>query len=192
MTTPAEPLRMTLAEFLTWDDGTDMRYELIDGEVRALGLSSVAHGMMLANLACVIHPALRRDCRGLIRIGVLIPGRPDTFYVPDLTITAQPMLHPKRQDVPNPILIAEIVDLETFDHDCGFKPDDYRTIPSVQDILMISVERRRVEHLRRLGPARWRLDTVIGEEWLRLEACADLILISEIYAGVPLPEPPDT
>ena len=23
--------RMTVAEFLTWDDGTDTRYELIDG-----------------------------------------------------------------------------------------------------------------------------------------------------------------
>ena len=30
---------MTLAEFLDWDDGTDMRYELIDGRVRSMGLS---------------------------------------------------------------------------------------------------------------------------------------------------------
>ena len=67
----------------------------------------------------------------------------------------------------------------------------YRTIPSVREILMIAVERRRVEHFRRLGAARWRLDTVIGEEWLRLDACSDLVLSSEIYAGMPPPEPLD-
>ena len=30
MASPA-PKRMTLAEFLEWDDGTDRRYELLDG-----------------------------------------------------------------------------------------------------------------------------------------------------------------
>jgi Uma2 family endonuclease len=49
----AEPLCMTLTEFLAWDDGTDMRYELVDGRVRAMGLSSVAHGLMLANLSSI-------------------------------------------------------------------------------------------------------------------------------------------
>ena len=34
-TQPAE-LRMSLAEFLDWDDGTDTRYELIDGRVVAM------------------------------------------------------------------------------------------------------------------------------------------------------------
>jgi Uma2 family endonuclease len=190
MLVTAEPISMSLAEFLTWDDGTDMRNELIDGQVRAMGLSTVAHGIMLANLACAIHPAPHPTYHELIRIGVLIPGRPDTFYVPDLTVAAGPV-YGQRQEVPAPILIAEIVDRETFDHDCGRKLDDYRTIPSVRDILMISVERQRVEHLRRLGAARWRLDTVIGEQWLRLEACADLILTSEIYAGVVPSEPSD-
>ncbi len=28
--------RMTLAEFLVWDDGTDTRYELVGGEPRAM------------------------------------------------------------------------------------------------------------------------------------------------------------
>ena len=29
----ADDLRMTLAEFLRWDDGTDARYELVDGRI---------------------------------------------------------------------------------------------------------------------------------------------------------------
>lgn len=33
----AVDLKMSLAEFLDWDDGTDTRYELIDGRVAAMG-----------------------------------------------------------------------------------------------------------------------------------------------------------
>ena len=49
----AEPAakRMSLAEFLEWDDGTDTRYELIDGRPRAMAPPIEAHGTIVANLA---------------------------------------------------------------------------------------------------------------------------------------------
>jgi Uma2 family endonuclease len=188
MAEPAEQLRMTLAEFLDWDDGTDTRYELIEGRVRSMGFASAAHGIVLANLAAEIHGSLHQGCRGLIRIGVLIPGKPDTFYVPDFGVTAA-RPHPHRQYVPDPILIAEIVDPDTFEHDWGRKLHEYRAIPSVRELLLVSVEERRIELFRRCGGARWLVESLIGEDWLRLETCADVILTSEIYASVPPPEP---
>ena len=43
MAEPAEK-RWTVEEFLAWDDGTDHRYELVDGEVVAMAPPSEAHG----------------------------------------------------------------------------------------------------------------------------------------------------
>ena len=43
MASPA-PERMTLAEFLQWDDGTDRRYELLDGLAMMMAPSLEAHG----------------------------------------------------------------------------------------------------------------------------------------------------
>ena len=43
--------QMTLAEFLDWDDGTDTRYELIDGRPVAMAPSSANHGAIGVNLA---------------------------------------------------------------------------------------------------------------------------------------------
>lgn len=178
-------LQMPLAEFLHWDDGTDMRYELIDRRVRPMGLSTVAHGLILANLAGEIGNNLRPGHRALIRIGVLIPGRPDTFYVPDLTISAAPLDDPRRQHVADPLLIAEVVDRATFDHDRGRKLYDYWTIPSVREIVLISAEERRTELFRRRSPTRWLVDTLTGDDWLRLETCDELCLTTGIYAGLP-------
>ena len=52
----AEPAaqRMSLAEFLEWDDGTDTRYELIDGRPRPMAPPIEAHGTTVANLVCHI------------------------------------------------------------------------------------------------------------------------------------------
>ena len=46
----AEPAakRMSLAEFLEWDDGTDTRYELIDGRPRAMAPPIEAHGTIVS------------------------------------------------------------------------------------------------------------------------------------------------
>jgi Uma2 family endonuclease len=41
--------RMSLQEFLRWDDGTDRRYELIDGMPVAMAPPAEAHRFLLAN-----------------------------------------------------------------------------------------------------------------------------------------------
>ena len=43
MVSPA-PKRLTLSEFLEWDDGTDRRYELLDGVPIMMARSLEAHG----------------------------------------------------------------------------------------------------------------------------------------------------
>ena len=41
---------MTVAEFLTWDDGTDTRYELIDGRPVAMAPVTAGHSIIAVNL----------------------------------------------------------------------------------------------------------------------------------------------
>ena len=41
--------RMTVAEFLTWDDGTGTRYELIDGRL-AMAPVAPSHSVIVANV----------------------------------------------------------------------------------------------------------------------------------------------
>jgi Uma2 family endonuclease len=57
----AEPAtrRMTLDEFLSWDDGTDMRYELWRGGVVAMAPSMARHGLLALALGGEIRAALR-------------------------------------------------------------------------------------------------------------------------------------
>jgi hypothetical protein len=64
----AEPAisRMTLEEFLRWDDGTDTRYELIDGFPVATAPPAEAHRIRFPNRCSARQPA-----------GVQCPDPPD-------------------------------------------------------------------------------------------------------------------
>jgi Uma2 family endonuclease len=104
----AEPAirRMTLEEFLRWDDGTETRYELIDGFPAAMAPPAEAHRILAVRLASRIDAALasRRPCNAQIEPGVVRPDRADSYYVPDIAVTCEPN-EPGRQAMANPILI---------------------------------------------------------------------------------------
>jgi len=70
MASPA-PRRMTLDEFLQWDDGTDTRYELIEGEIVAMAPAMPDHscsyvGDEASGRCAVIDPT--RDVEPFVRL----------------------------------------------------------------------------------------------------------------------------
>ena len=174
--------RMSLAEFLEWDDGTDTRYELVGGRVIALPVCSVAHGTILANLACDVGNRLRAPLRAAIRGGIIPQHRDHTYYLADLVVAGGPPAS-QAQSFANPVLIIEVLSPSTAQHDRGTKLVDYREIPSVQEILLVSSEARRVEIWRREG-ARWIVETLIGDAERRLAAVDESIPLSAIYENV--------
>jgi Uma2 family endonuclease len=184
MATQADQLRMTLAEFLTWDDGTDARYELVDGRIVSMAPPSDARGTIVMNVGFEIRRQLRPPCRVRTEAGILRPNRDDTYYVADLGVTCGPPAD-ARQDLPEPILIVEVLSPSTEDHDRGRKVTDYREIPSLQEILVVSSQERRVELWRREGD-HWLVEDLIGEASVRLESCNASIPLAAIYANVAL------
>ena len=51
MAEPAPALRMTVADFVHWDDGTDTRYELAHGAPVAMAPPSGRHAEIMRNIA---------------------------------------------------------------------------------------------------------------------------------------------
>jgi Putative restriction endonuclease len=65
---------MTVADFLTWDDGTDTRYELIDGRPVAMAPVAASHSVIVANLGTALRGKPRRRYAGMMA-GVIPPDR---------------------------------------------------------------------------------------------------------------------
>ena len=73
--------RMTLAEFLRWEDGTDTRYELLGGCPVAMAPPPIAHGILALRLSARIDPALRSRPPVLVKARRELSGQTGTTRV---------------------------------------------------------------------------------------------------------------
>lgn len=187
------PRRMSLHEFLSWDDGTDTRYELIDGFPLAMAPPARAHGILCARLAGIIDAGLRvrRPCMAQTEAGIARPGQDESFYIADIAVSCQPYQRGE-QLIDKPVLIVEIMSPGTERHDRQSKVPAYRGIDSVQEILLIDPESLYAEVLRRDGE-QWMTNLLRGRNAvLQLTSVGLSIAMAELYDGIDIqldPEP---
>jgi Uma2 family endonuclease len=171
---------MTVAEFLTWNDGTDTRYELIDGRPVAMAPVAPSHSVIVANVTHELKSRLQRPCYVGSEAGVERPDRDDTLYEADVVVSCTPVA-PVMSAIPDPVVVIEVLSPSTIEHDRGRKAYDYRRIPSVREIVLVASEQRHIVIWRRRG-AKWEVEDLIGDPTLELEATGISIPFAAIYA----------
>jgi Uma2 family endonuclease len=186
---PAARQNMTVAEFLTWESGDDLRYQLIRGRVVAMAPTTRIHQVLTTNLARTLSNALRarrRECLLLTEAG--IASGHDTAYIADLVMSCSPIATRDERLSADPILIVEILSPSTEEFDRTTKLFDYRNIDSVQEIVLVSQSRVFCEIHRRVE-AGWMTDLLSGPDArLEIRSIPAEILLGEIYEGVRFPE----
>jgi Uma2 family endonuclease len=183
--------RMTLDEFLAWDDGTETRYELIDGVPLAMAPPAEAHRILAMRLGSRVDAALvnRRPCNAQVEAGVLRPDRADAYFVADIGVTCRPNIR-RRQAIEEPILLVEILSPATEWIDRRIKLPVYRRIASVEEILLLDSQSCYGEVLRRDG-GRWITELVQGPDALIRLTSVDLAMpMAELYDGIDLEDAP--
>jgi Uma2 family endonuclease len=138
---------MTADEFLQWDDGTDTRYELVNGQAFAMAPPSDAHGTIVINAGLQIRRLLedRPPCRAVAEAGIRLNDH--NHYRADIAATcAEPAAAPYLEA---PFLIVEVLSESTSQHDLGVKVPHYIELPSVREIWLIDSRERWVQIWRR-------------------------------------------
>ncbi len=150
------PSRMTIEEFLDWPgDGSGKKFELVDGEPRAMAPASVSHGIIQANIAGILRSHLIGSrCYVVVEPGVIPRVRSEAnMRVPDLAVSCEIDDRGLRA-LTEPTLVVEILspsnESETRENVWA-----YATIPTVQEILLIRSTRIAAELLRRGADGSW-------------------------------------
>lgn len=182
--------QMTVEEFLVWDDGTDMRYELVDGQPVAMAPPTPSHTGLTGELSGRIHRQLanRPGCALHIGLGIQSVRRPSSYYVPDLLVMCGPADR-KRSDVGEPRLVVEVLSPSTESTDRRVKLPDYRLIRSVNEVLLIDPLLPYAEIHRRLDTDRW-LTFLLhrADARLVLESVGLDVALGDLYRDIPTPD----
>jgi Uma2 family endonuclease len=138
MTEAAVEQRFTFNEWATHNDGSDTRYELVDGELRPISLGTGRHGRITKFLEKAVDTEITR--LGLewtaerFSIGVQSPrgSRWDTGRIPDIVVvTLQQWEQLQNREAvialnePPPILVMEVISPSTALEDYRAKLAEY-------------------------------------------------------------------
>ena len=137
---------MSASEFLDWDDGTDTRYELIDGVPWAMAPGSASHVQIAMNVSRIADDAVRdrRPCRAVQGGGLALQaGPPGRFYIPDVLMTCEPI--DARRVYESPRLVVEVLSPSTQSYDKRFKLPVYAGLPSIEEIWLVDSRFRLVQ-----------------------------------------------
>lgn len=179
------PVYMTVEEFLNWDSGDALTYELVDGEPRAMALTNRTHGMLQNELGRQIANHLRAKgspCDVVTAPGVI----PHLFSahnmrVPDLGVTCTPY-ETEQAALPEPVLLVEILS-PSNQAKTWTNVWTYTSIPSVQEILVLRTDRIAAELLRRAPDGAWPERTIVTTDGeLVLESIGFRVRLAELYA----------
>jgi Uma2 family endonuclease len=177
-------LFMSAAEYLDWEPAQEDRYEYWDGEVVAMSGGTRNHNRISLNFSKLLDDALlNRDCDVYIAdVKVQVePGR--KYFYPDVVVTCDKG-DDDAQIVQFPCLIIEVLSPSTEAVDRGAKFARYRQFTSLQEYILVQVDRPKVEVFRRNDLNQWVLSEYDLDDRLLLESIGVEIAISNLYRQV--------
>ncbi len=155
MKTAALP-EMNVDEFLIWSaQQTEGRYELFDGVVVRQshdGVSMQAERVLHTEIKGNIFIAFRQSiAKASLACATLLDGatvriEAKKAFEPDVLVYCGEKADPRSLEIPNPVIVVEVLSEGTAGRDMSEKLEGYFTVPSVMHYLIIDPEKRFVIH----------------------------------------------
>jgi Uma2 family endonuclease len=144
------------------------------------------HSRLSINLLTEINLHLRdSDCQ-FFSGDVKVNYADDFFYYPDAFVTCDPRDREDRYVKRYPKLIAEVLSPSTEEFDRSVKFEDYQSLDSLEEYVLISQDEMRVECRRRMTShsGQWETEIYGAGERVFLRSIGLETAIADLYRGV--------
>lgn len=182
--------RWTWDAYLDWEAREPVRYELVDGQVYAMGGGTAEHDIIGNNLRAALHMQMRgKPCRVHGPDFKVKVGEENGRY-PDALIDCGPRV-PGVLFAQEPVAVFEVLSKSTAWIDQGLKMRDYDATPAIHTYALISQDEQRAMVYTRDAAGRLSIQSLALLEGLgaaiEIPALAVVLPFSVIYEGVEVP-----
>jgi Uma2 family endonuclease len=177
---------MTEAEYLAYDLAHEGCHEFVNGDVVAMAGGSEAHALATMNVGRALGNLLAGGpCRVYsadLRVRVRETG---VYAYPDVTVVygRAELDNGRPPSLLNPRVVVEVLSDSTEAHDRGAKAAHYRRHPSVEVLVLVGTQERRVEVQVRNADGTWTLSETSEAGSVRLGPLGVELRLEEVYAG---------
>jgi len=170
----------TPEEYLVSERKPTLKSEYINGEILAMSGASLAHTILTADILTELNIQLRGHKCQVISNDMRVKTSPKgAYFYPDVVVfCGEPEFEDNVFDtLLNPILVVEVLSPSTEMYDRGDKFAHYQELASLQEYILVSQDRIRVEQYR-----------LLKTQWVQTEfhGHEDVLLLNSIGCKLPL------
>src|SRR6185369_10474366 len=178
-------------EYLALERSCETKHEYYNGEIFAMGGASRYHVLIVTDSVVALGSQLKEGPCQVYSADLRVKVSPTGLYTyPDVIVLCEePQFSDEQKDtLVNPALIIEVLSESTEDYDRGRKFEQYRTIDSFVEYLLIAQDRPHVEHHARQADGSWLLyETNNLADTIQLKSVPCVLRMADIYAKVNFP-----
>lgn len=185
MSNAAPQLKMTAAEYLSWEREQPEKHEYYFGEIIAFSGLGFRHNYLAGAIGAELGAALRgKSCYVFSPAQRISLARGQCYVYPDASVVCGGVRNePGTTDVlENPMIVVEVLSASTEKFDRGDKWGAYQRLESLTDYLLVAQSEARIEHFQRQSDGSWRYLLVEAGGSMTLSNGARLS-VDDIYIG---------
>ncbi len=181
---PTTRHRYSYQDYLRFEAAANVRHEFFAGEIYAMAGGTPEHAALAAKVIALLDFQLRgRPCRVYssdLRVRVVETG---LATYPDVTVICGPIERDveDRDAVTNPTLLVEVLSPSTEDYDRGEKLTQYRRIPDLRAIILMSHREVMLEVHRRVADGSWVSERFGAGQTVQIEPINSVLNVDELY-----------
>lgn len=173
------------ADYLAWEAAQPERHEYIDGEVFAMAGAEDRHVTVAGNLYITLRQHLGGSaCRTYMSDMRLHVAAANSYFYPDVLVTCSALDQASAMVKTEPKLIAEVLSPTTAAYDRGLKFSHYRTLPSLEEYLLVDLDTRATDCYRKGANGLWVLHPFARGEVVELASVALTLTTAQLFAEV--------
>ena len=183
---PAPRNVFSAADYLAWEALQAERHEYLDGEVFTMAGAEDWHVTVAGNLYIALRQHLGGSpCRTFMSDMRLHVAAANSYFYPDVLVTcsAHDLASPMVKSEPK--MIAEILSPSTAAYDRGLKFSHYRSIPGLEEYVLIDLDTRSTDCFRKGGGGLWVLHPFARGDSVLLASVALELNAAQLFAEVP-------
>jgi len=188
MLTRSPTKTLSLEEYRNLETIAEVKHEYHDGEIIEMTGGSINHNRLVRNLIRLLDNALRKTIYEVFPsdLRLWIPQYNRGLYPDLILIAGEPLFSDNRNDeILNPCLIIEVLSPSTSGYDRGDKFRYYRSIPQLNQYLLVSQGEILIESYSKTSDNNWLLQEYTPARGiLSLYSLGISLNLVDIYEGI--------